>query len=206
MPTSQWVGVPTTAPNTDRATRAAAFGVSAESEEDRKKRTGVDRGGDGYNSGQVTPAGQAPVNLTGTIPYATPTTTQGTRYTPTAGVPARGNDYRVAQVPRTATPTAGDVTTRQGALTSPASAAGTPRTTTAPASDVTTRQSAITTQPTSVAPGANGRIRLDALGTDANPTGQNTGTTQGQTTVPTGGSASPTVRVLNEVSPGLVTR
>ena len=39
--------------------RAAAFGASPETEEQRRARTGVDRGGDGYNSGQVQPGAYA---------------------------------------------------------------------------------------------------------------------------------------------------
>lgn len=144
---------------------AAAFGVSPETEEQRQARTGVDRGGTGYVSGQVNPGAaysapppQQPAPAPATAPYA------GAAPVAPTGQPARGAWMGIRPgIAPPPPPPQSDITTKTSAITSPVQ---------------------LGTEPTAGA-------------------GPNTGTTQGRSPIPTGGNASPTVNVLNRISPGL---
>lgn len=134
---------------------AAAFGASNETEAQRQARTGVDRGGTGYVSGQVAPGTYAP-NAYGAPPQQPQQDINGTTGINPAINSAAGAFGATGQQ--------------------------------APVSDISTRQGALSTGPGSTVPGA---------------TQSPSGTRTGQSPIPTGGNASPTVNVLNRVSPGL---
>ncbi len=165
-------------PQTTPADRAAAFGASPETEEARQARTGVDRGGSGYVSGQVQPTpppmpvAQAPA----AAPYTAPATPG---YNPPVQVGNTGSGTRVPQ--ESPTP----VGLPPGGGTRVPVAAPAP----APTDDISTRTGALTAPQLGTAPTAGA--------------GANTGTTQGRSPIPTGQNASPTVYGLNQISPGL---
>ncbi|HKV12610.1 MAG TPA: hypothetical protein VJ725_30980 [Thermoanaerobaculia bacterium] len=162
--TTNWVGRPVSqGGGQSRRTAsdvASAFGFSPETEEERAARTGVDRGGEGYVSGQVNPGAArtgAELATTGTG-SSTP--------------PPAGGGYRVGHA---ADPN-----------TVPLSPFGGP--TFGGAGDVTTKASALSVP-----------VGVDTSGAKSNAGG----TTTGQSPIPVGGRASPSVAALNQVSPGL---
>ena len=126
---SPWAGVATDHPVTDTRTipgqvtptdRAAAFGASPESEADREARTGVDRGGTGYVSGQVNPNATA-TTARAAAAYA-PTAAPAAAPAPAASPYPLGYSRAAgAQAPGTAysAPADSDITTQQSALTAP---------------------------------------------------------------------------------------
>jgi hypothetical protein len=169
----------------------AALGIGTQEATARQAETGVNVGTTGYQSGQVAPSGQAMGTLAAfSAPPADPTQAPaGTRRTGPSPTAAPAPRPTAAPQPTGPTPTdqlfgGGDtVTTTSSALTAGAQPGAPPVQTgsriggPATAGSTTTRTGAITTGPT--------------------------GTTRGDTPVPTGEQASPTVRVLNEISPGL---
>lgn len=162
--------------------QADAYGATTD--EMRKAQTGVDPGAAGYSSGQVAPASTAGAVPTG-IPRGTPLPTPAPAPGPTAPVAttvgSNGGQQQIGGysgggAPPPGTPTGG------------VQAGG---------SGVTTRTGAITSGSPQVSPGFG-------AGAVTSPIASNTsGTTQGESPIPTGGDISPTVNVLNRVSPGL---
>lgn len=199
-----WVGQPS-APGenisnrtrqANQAGQLAALGYIPDSQQ--QKRTGVDPGAGGYVSGQVPPPGATPGTVTSGTPTHAPSAgafgigtspTQPTVRNGTVAAPIQlsGGTSPVTSLtgskPITSfsnTSGGGDVTTKTGALSSPA-----------PGGDVTTTTSAL------VGPG-------NTVGAG------NTGTTRGEQVVPNqvkigegSASISPTVNALNQISPGL---
>lgn len=172
-----------------------AFGVAPDDIEKRQQQTGVDPGGQGYVSGQVDPrAFQAPA---APVPAAAPATggsgVGGFGGTNAGGAPLGYNVGGWGATSPGATNvggfggTSGSSPTTSGGVS--VGGFGGTGGSAAPNSDITTKTGALSTPQLGTAPTAGA--------------GANTGTTQGRSPIPTGQDASPTVRVLNEISPGL---
>jgi len=201
---TSFVGTPSAGVSRRRGTGIEeALGISPDEAAVRQQQTGVSTGGSGYVSGQVAPAGQMMAAL-GVPP---PSTGAGAQAGTTVGTQVGG-----AVAPSTATETAlaGRTNNNVGMAPPmqrpPGPADQFQRTNNnapPPASGTTTTQSALTTG--APAPPGDTTTRTGAItsNTGAPLAANTTGTTRGEAIAPTGGSASPTVRVLNEIEPGL---
>lgn len=197
-----WVGAPS-APNQTQSQRTRVSNQQGQldalgyiPDDQREKRTGIDPGGGGYVSGQPMPEGTTPTPTTGVARGA---------YVPPPGTPTPTN----LPPQTTSGGYQGGGTTASGTSTAPVSVGGysgggapAPGST----SDTTTIQSGLTSTsgpglPTGGPTVFGGNSRLPAL--TSGGSGPTNGTTKGTPGYPVGGSASPTVNILNRLSPGL---